>query len=412
MLLTVSAIEPAECKQGVLKNQLNLNAMDLERARLDIENIAWDDLFISEDVFQGCEEYYRQAEKMSDFLRSIDILNVDCESDVVVENSVDFNSLLFYYTIFGIFSRYSPTITERRSSTNSYPEWFTPALVNLMKEKRSALKRMRRSSSSENVANYKQILRVFKAVHREAYQVYIADIQTRFKTNPKSFWRFVNGRRKGSGVPDCVNYNGVTSTDLQSSSELFAAYFKSVFTEVTGNIRELLSDNDEAPYQLSEACVERGICKLDANKSAGPDTLSNKILKEFRQEFVTPLKSLFNASLASGHFPGIWKISHVIPIHKKGAKGDVENYRGVAIQSAIPKLFESLVYGLLYDNVANRVSPVQHGFLKKKSVVTNLCEFTSVVTDCIASGLQMDCIYTDMSKAFDACNQEYRKVAT
>jgi hypothetical protein len=43
----------------------------------------------------------------------------------------------------------------------------------------------------------------------------------------------------------------------------------------------------------------------------------------------------------------------------------------------------------------------QHGFFKSMSTVTNLIEFTSYVLNCMASGVQVDAIYTDFSKAFD-----------
>ncbi|XP_053685814.1 uncharacterized protein LOC128735350 [Sabethes cyaneus] len=256
---------------------------------------------------------------------------------------------------------------------------------NLMKEKRAALKRVRRSPSNENVLKYKQILRTFKAAHRDSYQgFYIADMQFRLKSNPKAFWKFVTSRRKSSSVPDCLCYKCVTSTDVQSSTELFAQFFENVFTEETSSITELSVDSDDVPYQLSNSCVENDICELDVNKICGASS------------------RLFNVSQATGHFPGIWKVSHITPMHKKGAKVHMENYRGVAIPSVIPKLVESLVYSRLYDNVSSRISPAQHGFLKKKSVITNLCEFSSTVTDYISKGFQVDCKYTDMSKAFDA----------
>jgi hypothetical protein len=35
------------------------------------------------------------------------------------------------------------------------------------------------------------------------------------------------------------------------------------------------------------------------------------------------------------------------------------------------------------------------------STVTNLIEFTSYVLNCLESGVQVDAIYTDFSKAFD-----------
>ena len=262
--------------------------------------------------------------------------------------------------MFDILSRHAPVVTEQRKLHHKYPEWFSPAVIRLLKTKRMALKRMRRTKSNENVANYKQILRMFKAAHREAYQVYLSEIQRDLKSNPKSFWNFVNSRRKNTGIPDNVKYRDVAATDTQSSTHLFAAHFKSVFQEHPSTSNTPRNDNNFETYQVSQVSVRNGIRQLDKNLSPGPDTLSNKLLKQFQEEFLVPLTCLFNASLAFGYFPALWKVSHITPIHKKGSRSMVENYRGITIQSAIPKFFEKLIYDQLYTTVAERISPAQH----------------------------------------------------
>jgi hypothetical protein len=49
--------------------------------------------------------------------------------------------------------------------------------------------------------------------------------------------------------------------------------------------------------------------------------------------------------MATSAFPDRCKVSYVTPIFKKGRRNNVEDYRGVAILSAIAKRFEFLVYG-------------------------------------------------------------------
>ena len=50
------------------------------------------------------------------------------------------------------------------------------------------------------------------------------------------------------------------------------------------------------------------------------------------------------------------------------------------------------------------MSPYQHGFMKRRSTMTNLLEFSSKVLNGFASYEQTDVIYTDFSKAFDTVN--------
>lgn len=203
-------------------------------------------------------------------------------------------------------------------------------------------------------------------------------------------------------------YKADTAGNVIEATDLFSNYFKSVYATAS---------HDEVPFtqassrnipilKLSAEDIRRKISTLDASKGSGPDGLPNSLLKSCVEGFLAPLVLLFNKSLQTGHFPSLWKISHIIPIHKSGSKLNVENYRGVAILSAIPKLFEALVYDNLYPWIEEGISDTQHGFLKKRSTVTNLAEFASKTALWMADGFQVDTVYTDMSKAFDVVSIE------
>jgi hypothetical protein len=80
---------------------------------------------------------------------------------------------------------------------------------------------------------------------------------------------------------------------------------------------------------------------------------------------------------------------------------NVEDYRGVAILSAVPKRIELLVYRGMYNDLKNLMSINQHSFMKNRSTITNLLEYASFVLNSIEDGNQVDSIYTDFSKALD-----------
>jgi hypothetical protein len=105
--------------------------------------------------------------------------------------------------------------------------------------------------------------------------------------------------------------------------------------------------------------------------------------------------------MATSVFPDRWKVSYVTPIFKKGRRYNFEDYRGVAILSAILERFELLFYRGMYKDLKNLMSINQHGFMKNQSTITNLLEYASFVLNPIENGNQVDSIYTDFSKAFD-----------
>ena len=61
-----------------------------------------------------------------------------------------------------------------------------------------------------------------------------------------------------------------------------------------------------------------------------------------------------------------------MPIHKKEPKHQIENYRGIAKLSTIPKIFEKIVKDKIYVLISRRISPHQDDFLAGKSTITNL----------------------------------------
>jgi hypothetical protein len=93
--------------------------------------------------------------------------------------------------------------------------------------------------------------------------------------------------------------------------------------------------------QFTSDEVEGVLQDLDFNKGIRPIILKNcasALTKPQNQKTL-----LFNRSMALSVFPR-WKVSYVTPICKKGRCNNVEDYRGVAILSTIPKPFELLVY--------------------------------------------------------------------
>ena len=69
------------------------------------------------------------------------------------------------------------------------------------------------------------------------------------------------------------------------------------------------------PYIIMNA-----IKQLKSGKTAGPDKVPTKIVKDVDDLMSKPLSTIFNPSLENGIFPDIWKLAKVTPIFKSGAK--------------------------------------------------------------------------------------------
>lgn len=153
--------------------------------------------------------------------------------------------------------------------------------------------------------------------------------------------------------------------------------------------------------QIKVHDILKGLNNLDASKGPGPDGVPPVFMKTLAIELTAPLFWIFNMSLESGNFPKIWKNSFLVPIFKSGKKSDIRNYRGIAIISCIPKLFEAIVNEKLFLQIKNRITTMQHGFFKGRSTTTNLLELINYSLNAMDNGNHVEVLYTDFSKAFD-----------
>lgn len=205
-----------------------------------------------------------------------------------------------------------------------------------------------------------------------------------------------------------MRFENEVTTDRQTICNLFAKFFTSVYAPRVEVSNEIIydpfsysADDLVSEVTFSVTDVQKAIQRFDVNKVASPDNIPMMFFMKLAMSLSLPLSILFNKSLMNRKFPTRWKISYVSPIFKEGDKNDVSNYRPVSILCAISKIFERLVFNMLFDQIKSEIHHSQHGFFAKRSTQTNLMEYVSNVAQSIIDGGQVDTIYTDFSKAFD-----------
>ena len=91
--------------------------------------------------------------------------------------------------------------------------------------------------------------------------------------------------------------------------------------------------------------------------------------------------------MEEGTLPNDWKKANVTPLHKKGPKHKVSNYRPISLTSILCKMMEQIVRDAIMEHMEsweqdlkifvesnNLFTKHQHGFRKGHSCVTQLIE--------------------------------------
>ena len=91
-----------------------------------------------------------------------------------------------------------------------------------------------------------------------------------------------------------------------------------------------------------------------------------------------PLTLLFENCLASGELPNVWKKINIVPVHKKGDKQLIKNYRPVSLLPVCGKLMEKLIFNSIFNfiDTRNMLLVQQSGFRSGDSYV---CTSTSLI---------------------------------
>ncbi|CAB4026264.1 Hypothetical predicted protein [Paramuricea clavata] len=161
-------------------------------------------------------------------------------------------------------------------------------------------------------------------------------------------------------------------------------------------------------HPVNESQVFRLLNNLSISKSTGGDKIPAKILKKSASVITPSLTNLFNSAIGMGIFPSEWKSARVIPLHKKGSRSVLDNYRPISILPVISKIFEKILYEQLYEyfTTNNLLSEQQFGFRRFHSTSTALLDCTDEWYVNMDRGLYNLAVFLDLKKAFDTVNHD------
>ncbi len=134
------------------------------------------------------------------------------------------------------------------------------------------------------------------------------------------------------------SFGRLVSETPKEAANMFNKYFNSMFLkEADANPvpTSPISNETVSEIILDPTEVYNVLNHLDSKKASGPDNISMRLLEECTPSITKPLTCLFNKSLEHGILPSEWKLSNVIPLHKKGKKSYVENYRAISLMCFI-----------------------------------------------------------------------------
>ena len=313
----------------------------------------------------------------------------------------NFKTILFLFV-----DQHIPKITLK--CTFSYP-WFDSECYEAYKDKERAHgKKKGKDLDPAKELNFSTKRRAFKNMCNKKMRdnLYNGDDPNLIT---KKFWSHVKSTSKSHRIPECIHRNNTFRNKPEDKAELFNTYFFDQFSCPSNyNIDIDWSHDHSNDIDFSPSKIGRLLSNINSNKAHGPDGIHGQVLKHCARTLAFPLSLLFKLSYNTGFLPKEWKIANVVPVHKKGAKDDVENYRPISLTCLIMKTFERIIKDELLSRSQHLLDERQHGFLSQKSCTSNMALFSDnivmSINDC--KTMSIDVVYFDFSKAFDSVNHD------
>ena len=147
-------------------------------------------------------------------------------------------------------------------------------------------------------------------------------------------------------------------------------------------------------------CAIRG---LPSGKAAGPDGICGDLLKIAGVGFEDTLARIFNEIWSTLTWPKAWCLANMYPLHKAGDILNPDNSRLLAVESAMPKVFERVLDSRIraWSERVGALSDLQGGFRSRRATLDQVFTLKEIAAERRESRQETLLCFVDVSKAYD-----------
>ena len=266
--------------------------------------------------------------------------------------------------------------------------WMTPEIKRMILEKAKIYRRYIKHGRS--IAGYQTLCDITsrcKSAIKEAKFNYFSRLGESLNDpaiTPKKYWSVLQRllhKLKIPKIPPIRHNNAFLTDTLVKENTLNSFFTKQCSLIETGSelpVEYLLTLHRLESVNLDLAKILSIIRTFNDSNHHGWDNVSVHMVKNCDESLVKPLFGIFQFSLETGNFPSNWKRGNIVPVHKKGNKDLINNYRPVSLLPIFSKIYEKCIYDTLYNYFEGNdlFSKSQSGFRKGDSCVSQLLSIT------------------------------------
>ena len=252
--------------------------------------------------------------------------------------NIDWTSLLDYHEPESAWANFSDTLKQHMQrhipiitvKSEFKPFWFDAECHHKCKEKEKLHKKFKRSNNLSDGLKFATSRREFKKLIERKMRDNLCNEQDPNLIS-KKFWSHIKSSSKTHRILEVLHHGSNISYETKVKANMFNKFFFDQFSDSsTYNVNVDFTRDNDFDIDFSATRVHGLLNNIDVNKASGPDDIPGIVLKKCSNHLAYPLSLIFKLIYNTGIIPTQWKLSNVVPIHKKGDDKDVRNYRPIS----------------------------------------------------------------------------------
>lgn len=193
-------------------------------------------------------------------------------------------------------------------------------------------------------------------------------------------------------------------TNLEGIAETWKNYCERLYANSEPEDKTgVIYDWEKEPSILRSEVVA-AVRKLKRGKSGGEDQITAETIKAMGEKGIDTIHTICEEIWNTGIWPSDWCKSVFIPIYKKGAPTDCNNYRTVALISHASKILLNIINERLKVFLLPQISEEQSGFVPGKGTREQILNVRQIIEKSREYNVKTYLCFVDYSKAFDCVN--------
>ena len=188
--------------------------------------------------------------------------------------------------------------------------------------------------------------------------------------------------------------------EVESTIKEHEILFKPLVSQI-----EEVDDDNEILTPITTGEIKGFLKKCKPNTAPGVNGIRYSVLKQAGDPVFAALANIYNACLAIGYFPKLWKHAEGVMIPKPGKDGKLAgSYRPISLLSCMGKLFEKTLAGRIKNSLEKEIffNQWQNGFRSKRTAMEHVFRLVEETQLGFTKKWKGGAVFIDVEKAFDS----------